>query len=80
MEATDNHPAQVDRWQEDERVGKTITTIWSGMMTQAAKDGIMDRLGALRRAVKQARMRANTAEVTQVSVADDLLKFILQGS
>jgi len=79
VEATTHHPAQVEKWSEDERVGKTTETTWSGMVTPADKALILHRLSRLQAATKQARMRANMAEVTQVEVAESLMNFLLDG-
>lgn len=77
VEPTEHHPAQIEKWTEDVRVGKVIDTTWSGMMSPAEKSEIISRAQELLAAVKQARQRANTALVEQVSVAKTLTDFIL---
>lgn len=75
-EATKEHPAQVQVWQEDERVGTWKTTIFSGMLTPADKQARLERLDNLARAVKKARQRANDAEAADRKIAETLFKYI----
>ena len=74
--ATDKHPAQVETYTEDERVGTWTEKKWSGMVTPAEKALLLERLDVLARAVKQARQRANDTEVKKLSVGDALFNFI----
>jgi hypothetical protein len=76
-EATPHHPAQIERWNEDENIGRYVTDIWSGALTSAEKSAILNRIDALSRAIKQARQRANTAEVVDMHVGEALASFIL---
>ena len=62
-EATKEHPAQIDKWTEDVKVGRYLVHTTSGMITPARKSEILDRLDKLAQAAKAARMRANTEEV-----------------
>ncbi len=77
VEPTQHHPAQVEKWSEDVRVGKITDTSWSSMMSPAEKSQIITRATELLAAVKQARQRANTQEIEQVSVAKTLTDYIL---
>ncbi len=61
--ATDKHPAQVQLIDEDEPTGTIHEQEWSAMLTPAQKADILARTEHLARAVKRARMRANTAIV-----------------
>lgn len=75
--ATDRHPAQVKEWTIDNVVGKTEVTEFSGMWTSARKAEVLARCDKLIVAVKEARARANQAEVVQGSdVGSALLKFM----
>jgi hypothetical protein len=74
--ATDKHPAQVETYTEDERVGTWTEKKWSGMVTPAEKALLLERLDVLARAVKQARQRANDAEAKKLSVGNALFNFI----
>ena len=77
VEATREHPAQIEKWSEDENVGKFITDSWSGMLTPAEKSDMIGRIDTLAQAVKQARQRANTTEVVKIQLAKSLVDFIL---
>jgi len=74
---SDKHPAQVKEVSEDKNVGKWVDTHWSGMYSPAQKSALLGRIDTLLRAVKQARQRANCAEVLSVSIGDKLSQFIL---
>ena len=78
-EATKEHPAQVDKLQETENVGKYIKEIWSGMLSPADKSKLLGRIDKLIRETKKARQRANTAEVIKTSVGKVLFEFINNG-
>ena len=75
-EPTKEHPAQVEVYTEDEKVGRVITDTWCGMISPAEKSAILGRLDKLTRAVKKARQKANTAEVTKVTIGKELFEFI----
>jgi len=74
--ATDKHPAQVEVYTEDERIGTWTEKKWSGMITPAEKADVLARIDKLAQAVKRARQRANDAEVKVISVGDALFDFI----
>ncbi len=75
-EATEHHPAQIDKWEETENVGKYVKHIWSGMVTPSRKSELLDRIDTLIGAVKKARQRANAVEVMNVSIGKKLIDFI----
>jgi len=75
-EATAEHPAQVQVFNEDVRVGEWTTVIESGMLTPQDKRRLLARLDVLARAVKQARQRANDIDAVNVEVAQKLFAFI----
>ena len=75
-EATDKHPAQIDKWEEVENVGKYTKFVWCGMVTPARKSQLLDRIDTLIRAVKKARQRANSVEVVSVNVGKSIMDFI----
>lgn len=76
-EATPEHPAQVESYGEDVRVGAWTTVIRSGMLSPTEKGELLMRIDTLLRAVKQARQRANCEEVKKVCIADILLDYIV---
>lgn len=69
-------PAQIEKWEEVENVGKYSTETWSGMISTAEKSVLLGRIDKLIRAVKKGRQRANTEEVVKASIGDVLLGFI----
>jgi hypothetical protein len=75
-EATDKHPAQIEKWDETENVGIYVKHVWSGMITPSLKAQLLERIDKLIRAVKQARQRANSADVVKVNVGKKLMDFI----
>lgn len=79
-EATKEHPAQIDKWNEDVPVGKITTQNFSGMLSSKAKSEILGRLDKLIQSVKQARMRANMVEVQDARIGAELVSFIHGGS
>lgn len=74
--ATDKHPAQIERWTEDVKVGKYTKNLWSGAITPARKSEMLEKIDQLIVATKQARMRANQAEVVKDKIGKDLFDFI----
>lgn len=78
--ATDKHPAQVTVVSEDVPSGTIEVLEWSGLITPAEKAEMIERAEELKRAIKQARARANeTAQHAgddDVSVGDILLGFV----
>lgn len=75
-EATKEHPAQVEVYTEDVRVGTWTTIIHSGMLTPVEKQNRLTRIDLLARAVKQARQRANSIEITDVHLGKKLFAYI----
>lgn len=61
-EATDNHPAQVEVFSEDQIVGYWKTVKFSGALPQKRVTELVERVQVLQQAVKYAREEANTIE------------------
>jgi len=76
--ATEHHPAQVEKWVENIRVGVFTTQKWISSWSPSQKSEAMGRLDKLIRAVKQARQRANSTPVSKVH-AGNKIKDYLQG-
>lgn len=76
-EATDKHPAQVDKVQKDVTVGIWTTVTLSGALSPAEWQSLKLRVYALQDAVKQAREAANMSEITQIKVGEKIFGFIL---
>lgn len=75
-EATEQHPAQIEKWEETKNVGKWEINIWSGQMTVAEKSETLGRFDKLLRAVKKARQRANCAEVVKRTIGDEIFGYL----
>lgn len=75
-EATDKHPAQIEKIAIDEAVGKYTDVRLSGMISSADKSALLGRIDQLITAVKQARMAANCVEVVDARCGEALLGFI----
>ena len=76
-EATQHHPAQVDVYPEDVVVGTWSTIKYSGALTAARRSELLYRIDVLRLAVKEARERANRAQVVDLKVAKPIFDYIL---
>jgi hypothetical protein len=74
--ATDKHPAQVDIYTEDERVGTWTERRWSGTVTPAEKAEVLARFDTLVQAVKKARQRANDSQIKNIRIGDAIFNFI----
>lgn len=75
-EATDKHPAQIEKWEEQAAVGKYVTNVTSGMLSPAEKSALLGRLDKLIQAVKKARVQANMVEVVPESIGDKLFRYL----
>lgn len=76
-EATDKHPAQIEKWTEDVNVGKTVKESWCGVLSSRQKNALLSKLDKLSRAVKQARQRANATDVEKVEIGQALVNYIM---
>lgn len=79
IQATDKHPAQVEKWHEQVNVGKFHTTVWSGEYSTAQKAELLKRLDRLEHGVKKARMRANSIEIVDVEIASEIKNYLTNG-
>lgn len=75
--ATEHHPAQIDKWSEDVKIGRITETNWSSMLSPGEKSDLIERAQNLLAATKQARQRANSVEVGQVSIAKSITDYLL---
>lgn len=78
-DATPEHPAQVETFTEDVRVGYTTSTVQSGAITKALKRDYLERIDELIKRVKTARQEANTADVVDINLAEKIVSFIQVG-
>lgn len=74
--ATEQHPAQVHVFHEDERVGHWEAVVYSGMLSKSEKRANLQRIDELLRNVKQARQRANDIEVDELEISSILIDYI----
>lgn len=78
VEATKEHPAQVDIMEVDEPIGEIRSYDWTGMLSTGKKEALLEQVDRLISAVKQARSRANTVEVdTERKVSTVLVDYLL---
>ncbi len=76
---TDKHPAQVQLITEDVQVGKYHTVHKSGRITPADKSELLERIDSLILAVKEAKAKANQAQVKNTQVGGSIFDFINEG-
>ena len=77
VEPTKEHPAQIEKWADDVKIGRITDTTWCSMYSPAEKSALIGRIQELLAAVKQARQRANCQEVVDVKIANSLVQYIL---
>ena len=76
--ATEHHPAQIEKWVENVRVGVFTTEKWISSWSPSQKSEAMARLDKLIRAVKRARQRANSTPIVKKKAAKNIIDY-LQG-
>lgn len=74
--ATKEHPEQVQAVNKDVVVGVYHTAKSSGMLTPRDKSNLLEKIGILISAVKQARQRANMQEVKKINLGETIQQFI----
>ncbi|MEZ6189414.1 MAG: hypothetical protein R3F62_30980 [Planctomycetota bacterium] len=78
VEATKEHPAQVDVVEVDQPVGEIRSHEWTGLISPRQKQALLDQVETLIGAVKRARARANEGAVDPARrIADALRAFLL---
>lgn len=75
-EATKEHPAQVQAYQEDVPTGRWKTIKYSGAFPARELNEIITRIEKVQQAVKFAREEANRAEAKQQRTGEPLLRYI----
>lgn len=76
--ATDHHPAQIEKWVENVRVGVFTTQKWISSWSPSQKSEALGRIDNLIRATKKARQRANAAPIVKVRAGSKIRDY-LQG-
>ncbi|WP_019009145.1 hypothetical protein [Deinococcus aquatilis] len=77
-EATDKHPAQVEVYYEDVTVGYWRTLKFSGALPAVRVNDLLTRVQKLQQAVKFAREEANSVEVTDRKVGEQVFAYLLE--
>lgn len=75
-QATDKHPAQVQKVTKDVIQGHVTTTNWVSLPTVHQKAEMIARIVALKDAVVQARARANCYDVEQQKIFGRMMEYI----
>jgi hypothetical protein len=75
-EATKEHPAQIEKWEETKDIGKYIQRLWSSMLTPSEKSKLLGKIDTLIQAVKKARQRANGTELIKTNIGEKIFKYI----
>lgn len=73
---TDKHPPQVKEATKDVQIGTYKMTAFSGAIPVKDKRDMLERVRAVKDAVKRARSIANEQEVEQVNYGEDVLAYI----
>lgn len=77
--ATDKHPAQVEFFFVDERVGKWTLSQQSSCIKSSEKSELLSRVKKLKEALKLAREQANMLDVTMKSAGEPIFDYLLKG-
>jgi len=75
--ATKEHPAQVETYHKDVKVGEFTTTHWSGMYTSRRKHEVLARLDELQRSIKSSLAKANDIEHDTDRIGNSLFEYVL---
>lgn len=75
-EATKEHPAQVEMYTEDVKVGEWRTVKFSGALPAQDQNQILQRIRRLQQAVKFAREEANGMSVDEHKTADTVFEYL----
>lgn len=78
VEATEHHPAQAEIVHDDMLVGYWCNISTSGAIPENRRRQLLERVDALRAAVKQAREEANSIKVPQVQHGNILVNWLLK--
>ncbi len=75
-EATEKHPAQVEMYHEDVKVGEWRTIKFSGALAAQEKNEIIQRIRRFQEAIKFAREEANSTDVEEVNIGNKVFDFV----
>lgn len=77
-DATEHHPAQIEKWNEDVSVGTWATTKYSGAISEIEKRDLVERVRKLSEAVKFAREEANSIEAKNINVSNKVFDYLFK--
>jgi len=77
-EATKEHPAQVEMFNEDVIVGNWTKVDFSGALPEKHKKECIQRITKLQDAIKQARENANSMEAENQSVGKEIFEYLFK--
>ena len=75
-EATTEHPAQVEMYHEDVKVGEWRTVKFSGALPAQDRNEFLGRIRKLQEAVKFAREEANSIDVNDIKIGNKVFDFV----
>jgi hypothetical protein len=75
--ATKEHPAQVAKTVEDQRVGTWTQILYTGRIPAQQKDAMLHRVKELKDAIKLAREEANMVEAKPQKVSEQIFNYVL---
>jgi hypothetical protein len=76
-EATDKHPAQIEKWNEDVVIGEWLNKKVSGAISAKDRKVLVEKVKRLQDAVKFAREQANSVDVQNVEVGSKIFNYLL---
>jgi hypothetical protein len=76
-DATKEHPAQVQSYNEDVLVGTWKTIAYTATLSPMSRQKYLNKANAFLEAVKQAREAANNVEVTEKKIGAEVFNYIL---
>lgn len=77
VQPTEHHPAQVEKWEENETVGIYETTKFSGEIHPKEKSEMLERIDKLIIACKKARQRANNVATEHFDISSKIFNYII---
>lgn len=78
-DATKEHPAQIEKWEEVENVGEYSIDTWCGMISSADKSVLLTRIDNIIIAVKKARQKANGCDIVKNHIGSRIMNYINLG-
>jgi len=80
VDGTEHNKPEIREVTKDVQVGNWVEASFSGMLSPADKSDMLERVGKLIEAVKQARARANHIDAEKAKIASKFFKYINEGT